>query len=336
MVPAKLPLAHRSLAPAAKPAGTTPEREQTDLYLPGCRPEHFYRADVWVREHGLVPGQTGMSPPKNKGTDMDLKSGITLHTGNKMPVLGLGTWQLTNDTAGTVAAALELGYPMIDTSGDYGTQPGIADGINRSGIARADFFLVTKVEETDDAYLATRKNLDELRLDYADLMLIHRPPRAGAGEDLWRGLIRAKEDGLAKDIGVSNYSIDLIDELIDATGEVPTVNQIEWSPFGYSDGMMRYAQEKKIVIQAYSPLTRTRRLRDETLAGIATKYRKSPAQVLVRWNLQRGTVPLPKANQRQHLEENIAVFDFDIGEEDLETLNRLNERYSSLGALPYI
>ncbi|WEX74355.1 aldo/keto reductase [Sinorhizobium numidicum] len=259
-----------------------------------------------------------------------------LHTGNRMPVLGVGTWQLTNDTAGTIATALTLGYRMIDTSGDYGTQPGIADGINRSGMERADFYLVTKVEEVGDAYQATRKNLDELQLDYADLMLIHRPPRTGAGEDLWRSLIRAKGDGLAKDIGVSNYSTDLIDALIDATGEVPTVNQIEWSPFGYSDDMLRYAMEKHIVIQAYSPLTRTKRLRDERLSEIATKYGKSPAQLLIRWNLQRATVPIPKANQRQHLEENIDVFDFEISEHDLETLNGLNERYSSLGTLPYI
>ncbi|MCZ4090446.1 aldo/keto reductase [Sinorhizobium psoraleae] len=266
---------------------------------------------------------------------MDPKTEIMLHTGNRMPVLGLGTWQLTDDTAETIATALELGYRMIDTSGDYGTQPGIADGINRSGIERADFYLVTKVEEVDDAYQATRKNLDELQLDYADLMLIHRPPRTGAGEDLWRGLIRAKEEGLAKDIGVSNYSIDLMDALIDATGEVPTVNQIEWSPFGHSDDMLRYAKEKQIVIQAYSPLTRTKRLRDETLTKIAAKYGKSPTQVLVRWNLQRGTVPIPKANQRQHLEENIDVFDFDLGERDLKTLDGLNEHYSSLGTLPY-
>jgi 2,5-diketo-D-gluconate reductase A len=272
---------------------------------------------------------------QNKGTDMNLKSEIKLHTSNKMPVLGLGTWQLTNDTAGTVAAALELGYRMIDTSGDYGTQPGIGDGINRSGIERAEFYLVTKVEETGDAYQATRKNLDELQLDYVDLMLIHRPPQTGAGEDLWRSLIRAKEDGLAKDIGVSNYSVELIETLIDTTGEVPAVNQIEWSPFGYSDDMLRYATEKQIVIQAYSPLTRTRRLRNETLIGIAAKYGKSPAQALIRWNLQRGTVPLPKANRRQHLEENIDVFDFDISEEYLEILNRLNEHYSSLGILSY-
>ncbi|MBP1885798.1 aldo/keto reductase [Sinorhizobium mexicanum] len=267
---------------------------------------------------------------------MDPRTEIKLHTGNRIPVMGVGTWQLTSDTADTIATALNLGYRMIDTSGDYGTQPGIADGIRRSGVERAGFYLVTKVEEVGDAYHATRKNLDELQLDYADLMLIHRPPRTGAGDDLWRSLIRAKEDGLTKDIGVSNYSIELIDTLIDATGEVPTVNQIEWSPFGHSNDMLRYAREKQIVIQAYSPLTRTKRLRDATLAKIAAKYGKSPAQVLIRWNLERGTVPVPKANQPQHLEENIDVFDFDINGDDLEALDGLNERYSSLGTLPYV
>jgi diketogulonate reductase-like aldo/keto reductase len=273
---------------------------------------------------------------QNRGTGMDPKAGIPLHTGNKMPVLGLGTWQLTDDTAGAIAAALGLGYRLIDTAADYGTQPGIGEGIGRSGVKRSDVYLVTKVEETDDAYEAARKNLSELQLEYADLMLIHRPPRTGAGEDLWRGLIRAKEDGLTRDIGISNYSAGLIDALIDATGEVPTVNQIEWSPFGYSDDMLRYASEKNIVIQAYSPLTRTKRLDDETLAQVAAKYGKSPAQVLIRWNLQRGIVPIPKANQRGHLEGNIDVFDFHISEGDMATLNGLNERYSSLGMLPYV
>ena len=194
-----------------------------------------------------------------------------LHTGNMMPALGLGTWQLTRDTAGTISAALKLGYRMVDTSGDYGTQPGVGEAFARSGAERSDFYLVTKIEETDDAYEATRRNLRELQLDYADLMLIHRPPRTGAGEDLWRGLIRAKEEGLTKDIGVSNYSAEFIDALIDATDEMPTVNQIEWSPFGRSDSMLWYAKEKGIVIQAYSPLTRAQRLGDGVIAEIAKK-----------------------------------------------------------------
>lgn len=266
---------------------------------------------------------------------MSPESTIRLHSGNPISVMGLGTWQLTDDTAETVATALDLGYRMIDTSGDYGTQPGIGQAIERSAVDRARLYIVTKVEETDDAYEATKRDLDELRLDYADLMLIHRPPSSGAGEILWEGLIRARDEGLARDIGVSNYSAGLIDTLVDATGEVPAVNQIEWSPFGHGDKMRRYASERDLVIQAYSPLTRTKRLEDEALTRMAGKYRKSPAQILIRWNLQRGTVPIPKANQRRHLEENIAVFDFEIEDGDITALDKLNERYSSLGTLPY-
>lgn len=253
-------------------------------------------------------------------------------SGNEIPVIGLGTWQLTNNTPGTIAYALELGYPMIDTSGDYGTQPGIAEGIKKSGAARDDFYLITKVEETDNAYEATQRNLQELELDYADLMLIHRPPADGVGEELWRGLMQAKEEGLTRDIGVSNYSIEQIQALIDRTGEVPVVNQIEWSPFGYSRAMLDFCNEQGIIIQAYSPLTRTTRLDNITLQNIANAYNKTPAQVIIRWNLQHGVIPLPKANQRTHLKENIEVFDFELTDEDMVTLDGLNEGYSSLGA----
>ncbi len=184
---------------------------------------------------------------------MNKDSAIQLSTGNAIPVFGLGTWLLNYDTAATVAYALELGYPMIDTSSDYRTQPGIGAALKMSKTARENLFISTKVEETDDAYARTKFDLRELGLDYADLMLIHRPPLSGAGEHLWEGLIQARTEGLARDIGVSNYPPALIDRLINATGEIPAVNQIEWSPFGHSEKMRRYCQAKKIVIQAYSP-----------------------------------------------------------------------------------
>ena len=253
-----------------------------------------------------------------------------------MPILGLGTWQLTNDTVDTVAYALELGYRLIDTSSDYGTQPGIGEAMKNSTIDRESIYVVTKVEETDDAYERTKANLKELNLEYVDLMLIHRPPPTGAGEELWEGLIRAKKEGLVRDIGASNYSTELIDKLIEAGGEVPTVNQIEWSPFGHSRDMMKYCAEKKVIIQAYSPLTRTKRLDDDTLAQVAARYNKSPAQILIRWNVQLGINPIPKANQKKHLEENISVFDFEISDDDMRLLSDLNEEYSSLGSLPYV
>jgi len=267
---------------------------------------------------------------------MNPASTIPLHTGNDMPVIGLGTWQLTDDTAGTIEEALRLGYRMIDTSGDYGTQPGIGAGLAQSSTDRSDVYIVSKVEEDEDAYEATKKNLAELDIKQADLMLIHRPPKQGAGTGLWEDLIRARHDDLTRDIGVSNYSIPQIEELIDATGIVPVVNQIEYSPFGHSDAMRDFAKEHDIIIQAYSPLTRTRRLDDVTLANLAQRHGKTPAQILIRWNLDYGTVPLPKANQYEHLAENIDVFDFSLTKEEIETLDALNEHYSALGSLPYV
>jgi diketogulonate reductase-like aldo/keto reductase len=267
---------------------------------------------------------------------MDTNSTINLHTGSKMPILGLGTWQLTNKTPEAIRQALESGYKMIDTSGDYGTQPGIAEGIKKSDIPRNQLYLVTKVEEDEDAYEATRKNLHELQTDHADLMLIHRPPPTGAGEELWRGLIKAKKDGLTKDIGVSNYSIDQISKLIEATDKAPVVNQIEWSPFGYSAEMYQYCLDNGIVIQAYSPLTRAKRLDDERLQMISEKYEVTPAQLLIRWNLQNGTIPLPKANRTDHQKENLNIFNFEISSSDMDKLFALNEQYSALGNLQYI
>jgi 2,5-diketo-D-gluconate reductase A len=148
--------------------------------------------------------------------------------------------------------------------------------------------------------------------------------------------MRAKKDGLARDIGVSNYAIDLIEILIKTTGETPTVNQIEWSPFGWAAEMLEGCRDRGIVIQAWSPLTRTRRLDDDRVVDLAARYGKSPAQLLLRWNLQLGTVPLPKANQRGHLVENLDVFDFEIDREHLAELDRLNEHYSALGSLSYV
>lgn len=263
---------------------------------------------------------------------MDKRSNLTLNTGNEMPVIGLGTWQLTDNTAGTVEEALRLGYRMIDTSGDYGTQPGIREGIRNSNIDRQDIYMVTKVEEHEDAYESTVKNVNELGLEHADLILIHRPPRSGAGVELWDDLIQAQRDGLTTDIGVSNYTIEQIEALMDATGVIPAVNQIEWSPFGHSGEMLKFCKRNKIIIQAYSPLTHTERLDNETVRDISSNYQKTPAQILIRWSLQTGAVPLPKANDFDHLAENLNVFDFEIGKNDMSKLSGLNENYSALGA----
>lgn len=303
-----------------------PTLEQIGRYLSACNAYlSFFTA--FTRSISLFVNKTIF-------TQKD--STIFLHSRRKMPVIGLGSWQLTKNTDEVIIEALRLGYRMIDTSGDYGTQPGIAEGLKKSDVSREDIYLVTKVEEDEDAYEAVRRNCAELEITHADLFLIHRPPTKGVGVALWEGLIRAAREGLTKDIGVSNYSAEQIQELITATGIVPVVNQIEWSPFGYSEEMFTFAKRNNIVIQAYSPLTRTKQLDDPTLNEIAGKYDKSPAQILIRWNLERGTVPIPKANQLQHLAENIDVFDFSLKPDDLNVLNNLNRHYSSLGTLPYV
>jgi 2,5-diketo-D-gluconate reductase A len=265
---------------------------------------------------------------------MDIESTLPLSTSRRMPLVGLGTWQLTHDTPGTVEEALRRGYRMIDTAVDYHTQAGIGEALRRSHVGRHEIYLVTKVEEHEDAYDGTIRDLAELGVEYADLMLLHRPPPSGAGQELWEGLIQAREDGLTRDIGVSNYSIAQIEELLTATGELPVVNQIEWTPWGWSAEMLDYCRDRGVVIQAYSPLTRAKRLGDSPLVGMAAEYGKTPAQLLIRWNLQLGVVPLPKANRRDHLEENLDVFDFQITEGHLAELNDLNENWSSLGLSP--
>jgi 2,5-diketo-D-gluconate reductase A len=254
-----------------------------------------------------------------------------------MPVIGLGTWQLTGeDAARGVRNALDVGYRLIDTSGDYENGREIGHAVRSTSVDRDQVFLVSKVEEDESGYDGTRERLDELGVDRLDLILIHRPPPAGAGESLWQELIEAKRDGLVREIGVSNYSSEQVDRLIEDSGETPVVNQIEWSPFGYSVQVLQHARTRGVVIQAYSPLTRAQRLDDEIVAWIGSAHGKTPAQVLLRWSLQIGTAPVPKAASPAHQEENLDVFDFELDGAEMRRLGELNERYSALAGLPYV
>ncbi|WP_196258670.1 aldo/keto reductase family protein [Pelagibacterium limicola] len=267
---------------------------------------------------------------------MDRSTKVPLRTGRAMPLIGLGTWKLDKDTAEKIELAIEEGYTMIDTSGDYDTQPGIAEGLRHAGVTRGDIFIVTKVEETEDALESAKRNVGQLDIGHADLILIHRPPQYGAGEPLWEGLQRARDEGITRDIGVSNYSVEQLEALMETSGEVPVVNQIEWSPFGFSDEMLEFCKRHGIVVQAYSPLTRGEQLGDARLATLARAYGKSPAQMILRWNLQRGTIPLPKAARRVHRRENLAVFDFEISQRDMDVIDGFNRHYSALGELQYV
>ncbi len=266
--------------------------------------------------------------------DLTIESTIQLHDGNRMPVLGLGTWK-SDDAATAVTTALDAGYRMIDTSGDYGTEPGVGEGLRRSGLARDRVFVVTKVEEDEDPMASTRDGLRALDLERVDLMLLHRPPENGDGEELWAGLRRVRDEGLATSIGVSNYSVDQLQALADDSGEMPAVNQIEWSPFGWDPDTLAWSRANGVVLQAYSPLSRTERLDDPTLADVAESVGRTPAQVMLRWHLQQGVVPIPKASA-DHITENAGAFGFALDDDQMTVLDGLNEHYSALGTLPYV
>jgi diketogulonate reductase-like aldo/keto reductase len=285
-----------------------------------------------LAQHAFRPGS--WSP--DELTTLTPETCRILPSGNRMPLIGLGTWELTVRTVDTICNALELGFRMIDTAPDYHTQRGIGDAIRACGLQRDDVFVVTKIEPDGDGYAALRKRLAQMHLDHVDLALIHELPDLGVGEMAWQGLRRAKREGLARDIGVSSYSIEAIEELVYRTGEMPAVNQIEWTPFGHSPRMLDFCRENEILIQAWSPLTHGKRLGDDKMGPMAARYGKTPAQLLLRWNLQLGVVPLPKANHVQHQRENLNVFDFEILPQDMARLNALNEHYSALGKLAYL
>ncbi len=262
---------------------------------------------------------------------------VELADGTPMPALGLGTWELSGTGAtDAVLHAIDLGYRMIDAACDYGSEAHIREALERSPVDREELFIVDKVEEDEDSYAAARRRCESLGVESLDLCLIHRPPERGPGLDLWRGLERARADGVTRAIGISNYSPEGTKQLLDGCQEPPLVNQIEWTPFGHSAKVLADARGAGIAVQAYSPLTRGERLDDAELTAIGERHGKTPAQVLLRWNLQLGTVPLPKAISPAHLEENADVFDFELDDREMKGLANLNEHFSALGTLQYL
>lgn len=250
---------------------------------------------------------------------------VTLNDGYKMPKIGLGTWKLSGEACvETVKTALGIGYRHIDTAAVYGNEAVVGEGVAGSGVDRQEIFVTTKImPSVSDVGKAVRERLQLLGTDYLDLCLIHWPPNnsdGGYGQDLWRALEDEQERGVIRSIGVSNYEIELLERLL-ATARVPlAVNQIELSPFAPKRELVGYCQGKGIVVQAYSPLTQAEKLDNPVLREIAGKYKKTPAQVLLRWCLERQTVPLPKASSEAHLRENLDIFDFTLSADDLNTL----------------
>ena len=260
-------------------------------------------------------------------------STIRLSSGIEMPRLGLGTYRLGSggNIRQVIDWALEIGYRHFDTAAAYGNEEEIGRALASSGIAREKLFIVTKVANDSQGYeqaaAACEASLKRLGLEYIDLYLVHWPVRQLRGET-WQALIRLYEQGKCRAIGVSNYTVRHLQELLPATPVHPAVNQVEISPFWYRKALLEYCQAQNIPVIAYGPLARARKLENPRLAAIAAAYQKTAAQVAIRWSLQHGMAVIPKTSQLERLRENANVFDFEIQPADMASLDQLNEDYS--------
>ena len=255
---------------------------------------------------------------------------LALSTGAQIPQLGLGVWQVPDGapTRDSVTAALELGYRHIDTARVYGNEADVGAAIRASSVPRDQVFVTTKLWNDGHGFDAAQRELDaslgRLGLDYVDLYLIHWPV-AGLRRDSWRALERAFGDGRARAIGVSNYLVPHLRELLGEAKVAPHVNQIELSPFLQRSDTCALCHKHGIVIEAYCPLTQGKRIDDPRLAEVARTVGRSPAQVLLRWSLQHGNVVLTKSVRRERIAENAALFDFKLDAAAMSKLDALEE-----------
>ena len=253
----------------------------------------------------------------------------TLYNGIKMPSIGFGTYKSGNDedTARIVKYALEIGYRQIDTASFYGNEVGVGKGIKDSGIKREEIFLVTKLWNDDHGYENTikafNKSLERLQVEYIDLYLIHWPNKLNA--ETWRAFEYLYKIGKVKAIGVCNFKIGHLEEL-KATAEImPMVNQVEIHPLSSKDIMLDYCNKNNIQLVAWSPIMRGKIFSNELIIALAEKYKKTIAEIILRWHIQRGVIPIPKSSNEERIKENIDIFDFKISEEDMAIIDSLNE-----------
>jgi 2,5-diketo-D-gluconate reductase A len=256
---------------------------------------------------------------------------IALNDENTMPVLGLGVGELSDDEAErAISAALEIGCRLIDTAAVYGNEAGVGRAIAASGIPRAELFVTTKMATADQGFTnapaATKASLDRLGLDYVDLYLVHWPaPSVGKYVDAWGGLIQSRGHGHARSIGVANFTEEHLEMAIDLTFVTPAVNQIELHPLLNQDGMRKANAQHNVVTQSYTPLVFGRLMDNPTVTSVAGQYGKTPAQVLLRWNLQLGNAVVFRSAKAEHIASNLDVFDFELAAEHMDAINALND-----------
>jgi 2,5-diketo-D-gluconate reductase A len=251
---------------------------------------------------------------------------IALAGGTSIPLLGFGTWALRGTEAReSVRTALEVGYRHIDTATVYFNEDHVGQALRDSGVAREDVFITTKlpVERIDRAQEIIDNSLRQLGTDYVDLWLIHWPDGDDPLVDTWREMLATRDKGLARAVGVSNYSPAQVDTLIDATGEAPAVNQIRWSPWLYDGSRLAHSRERGVALEGYSPF-RASRLRDPVLAEIAAAHDVAPAQVVLRWHIQHAVIVIPKSASPERIRTNADVWGFSLSDADMRRLDALS------------
>ena len=257
---------------------------------------------------------------------------IALNDGRTIPQLGLGVYQIPpDDTARAVREAIELGYRHIDTAEGYANERGVGDGVRASGIDRDEVFVTSKLDNAshapDDARRAFERTLSELRFDHVDLFLIHWPlpgPDMPPFEQTWAVLEELRREGRARSIGVSNFEIGHLQRLAAVSDVVPAVNQIELHPRFQNEEVRRYGEAHGIATEAWSPIAQGRVLDDPAIVEIARAVERSPAQVVLRWHIQRGTIVFPKSVTTARIRENFELFDFELGADETARIDALD------------
>jgi diketogulonate reductase-like aldo/keto reductase len=248
-----------------------------------------------------------------------------LGDGNEIPLLGLGVWQVPNgpECVDAVRWALELGYRHIDTAQAYGNEESVGQALRESGVAREEVFLTTKFyPRRDDPAVEIERSLTRLGVEQVDLYIIHWP--AGGPTWAWDGMQRARGSGLARSIGVSNFSVAELGEVFEAASTPPVVNQFQLSAFEYRRTLMEECARRDVAVVGYSSLGTGRHLSDRSVAEIAQRVGRTPAQVLLRWCIQRDALVIPKSTHRERIEENAQLFDFELSDEDMAALDALD------------
>jgi 2,5-diketo-D-gluconate reductase A len=246
-------------------------------------------------------------------------------TTGRMPLLGFGTWQIRNSAAPEVTAqALEAGYRHIDTATAYHNESGIGKALASSALARDVVFVTTKLPpgRAGRERRTLEESLSKLGVDYVDLWLVHWPPNGRAAPRVWEQLLKARQDGLAKAVGVSNYSLSQIDELTEVTGATPEVNQIRWGPSIYDPAVVSGLQQRGVVLEGYSPF-KVSNLSDPTLVSIASQHEATTAQVIVAWHLAHGFVVIPKSSRRERIVANAAGARIQLSAEEVAAIDGL-------------